>query len=175
MKEKEPLPKEVAKKVVKKLASPLIAIVIGSASAFGGVADRAINDHNIDNRLEQMFPPSASSASQEELGEARKKILIFNATVHDLIISGESTIEVAKIADQPQLKKSIELVKEHNMREKQRNELREDLHSTRSTYAILGGALLIFGSMGLNTKRTVRREEERGRQGQNISPAPINT
>lgn len=96
----------LGKKVARQLASPLMAMGIGTASALGGMVDAAISIHSKDEKIEQILPPIASP---QKLEEVRKEILIFDNTVHNLIAGGKSTIDIAQIADQSRLTESIKL------------------------------------------------------------------
>lgn len=169
MEEKEPLRKKVARQI----ASPLMVIGIGTTSVMGGMVDAAVSLYSKDKKVEQMLPPIASP---EKLEEAKKEILIFDNTVHNIIVSGKSTIDIAQIADQSRLTESIKLIDQEKLRDKQRHELRASATNqifSRDIPIAIGGLFLFLGGSAWDQIRL--RKEERERRSQNASPRPTNT
>ena len=155
MREKEPL----GKKARRIIASPAMAITVGFSIAVGGLAEGFIHTINNNEKTEQAFPHVAST---EELKKATKEILIFDKTVHDLVVTGQSNIDIAKIANQPNLAKAIKLVDEEQIRNRQRDDFRRNMDSRIWKLHIpltVGGALLAVGGTVWYSIRSSRKQE----------------
>ena len=114
---------------------------------------------NNNEKAEQAFPHVAST---EELKKATKEILIFDKTVHDLVVTGQSNIDIAKIANQPNLAKAIKLVDEEQIRNRQRDDFRRNMDSRIWKLHIpltVGGALLAVGGTVWYSIRSSRKQE----------------
>ena len=168
MKEIEPL----RKKAVRILASPAMAITVGFSIAVGGVAEGSMHIDNNNEKAEQAFPHVAST---EELKKATTETLVFDKTVHDLVVAGQSNINIAKIANQPNLAKAITLVDGEQIRNRQRDEFRRNMDSRIWKFNMplaIGGVLLLVGGSGWESIRS--RRKQMGRKNQVSSPAPSN-
>ena len=155
MKEKEPLRKK-ARRII---ASPAMAITVGFSIALGGLTETYIHADNTNEKARQAFPHVAST---EELTKATKEILIFDKTVHDLVVTGQSNIDIAKIANQPNLAKAIKLVDEEQIRNRQRDDFRRNMDSRIWKLNIplaIGGALLAVGGTVWYSIRSSRKQE----------------
>ena len=165
MREKEPLRKK-ARRII---ASPAMAITVGLSIAVGGVAEGFIHIDNNNAKAEQAFPHVAST---EELKKTTKEILIFDETVHNLVVTGQSNIDIAKIANQPNLAKAITLVDEEQIRNRQQDEFIRDMNSRiwkQNMPLAVGGTLLAVGATVWESIRSRRK------QNQVVSTAASNT
>ena len=167
MREKEPFRKK-ARRII---ASPAMAITVGFSIAFGGVTEGLMHIDNNNEKAEQAFPHVAST---EELKKATKEIFNFDKTVHALVVTGQSNIDIAKIANQPNLAKAITLVDEEQIRNRQRDEFRRNMDSRiwkLNMPLAIGGSLLLLGGTVWEGIRSSRKQE---RINQVVSTTPLN-
>ena len=131
--------KETVNRIRRTFISPGMLIGIGVAAFTGSLVDIAISDDNINKKVEQKFPHTASLT---EIRQATNEILVFDEKVHDLLISGGT--DMSSISNYSGAKRNMELIDQNREIDRQRHELRTDLSDKSKS----GRRVLSLGTVG---------------------------